>query len=537
MEAVQTDLAEDAMRVLISDNLSTTGIEILKKAGLDVDARSKTSPEEIEKIIGDYDALIIRSATKVTKELLDKASRLKVVGRAGSGLDNVDIPAATKKGVVVMNTPGGNTITTAEHTIGLIFACARNIPQAFAALRASKWEKKKYEGVELYDKILGVIGLGAIGSVVASRAICLGMKVLAYDPFISTEKAKNIGIELADLETIYKKADFITIHTPKTKETANLINKETINKMKDGVRIINCARGGIVNEQDIYDALKSGKVAAAAFDVFEKEPPENHPLFTLDNFIATPHLGASTIEAQENVAVAIAEQVVDYLVAGIVRNAVNVPSVPSDQLPALAPYINLAERMGAFVSQLFEGGLTQVNLDYSGEAAGLKHEPITIAALKGLLTPILKESVNYVNASMIAKDRGIEVRVSQSSACTEYTSLVTLSVRAGRKEMAVSATLNSKKEPRIVRVDNFPMEAVPDGDMLVLMNNDRPGVIGGIGTVLGENGINIARMQFGRESAGGLAMSVVSVDSPVPPEVLEKIKKLPNVLSVKQIRI
>ncbi|MEK6699536.1 MAG: phosphoglycerate dehydrogenase [Nitrospirota bacterium] len=525
------------MKVLISDNLSSTGVEILKKAGLEVDARSKTSPEEIEKIIGDYDALIIRSATKVTAALLDKATKLKVVGRAGSGLDNVDTPAATKKGVVVMNTPGGNTVTTAEHTMGMIFACARMIPQAYASLKAGKWEKKKFEGVELYDKTLGVIGLGAIGGVVANRAIGLGMKVLAYDPFISTEKAKSLGIELADLPALYKRSDFITIHTPKTKETANLINKNTIAQMKDGVRIINCARGGIVNEQDLYETMKSGKVAAAAFDVFEKEPPENHPLLTLESFIATPHLGASTQEAQENVAVAIAEQIVDYLIAGTVRNAVNVPSVPADQLPTLSPYINLAERMGSFEAQLYEGGLTQVTVEYSGEVANLKLEPITLAALKGLLTPILKENVNYVNAPLIAKDRGIEVKVSSSSDTREYTSLITLKVKTNGKEMFVAGTLNSKKEPRIVQVDNFPMEAVPDGDMLVLMNNDKPGVIGGIGTLLGQNGINIARMQFGRETAGGLAVSVVSIDSPVSDELMEKIKKLPNVLSVKQIRI
>ncbi len=525
------------MKVLISDNLSPIGVEILKKAGLDVDARSKTSPEEIEKIIGDYDALIIRSATKVTAGLLEKAAKLKVVGRAGSGLDNVDIPAATKKGVVVMNTPGGNTVTTAEHTIGMIFACARMIPQAYASLKTGKWEKKKFEGVELYDKTLGVIGLGAIGSVVATRAVSLGMKVLAYDPFISQEKAKSLGITLADLPTIYKKSDFITVHTPKTKETANLINKDTISQMKEGVRIINCARGGIVNERDLYEALKSGKVAGASFDVFEKEPPENHPLLTLDNFVATPHLGASTKEAQENVAVAVAEQIVDYLIAGTVRNAVNVPSVPADQLPTLSPYINLAERMGSFEAQLYEGGLTQVTVEYSGEVANLKLEPITLAALKGLLTPILKENVNYVNAPLIAKDRGIEVKVSKTSGGTEYTSLITLKVKANGREMLVSGTLNSRKEPRIVQVDSFPMEAVPEGDMLVLMNNDKPGVIGGIGTILGQNGVNIARMQFGREKQGGMAMSVVSIDSVVSDELMAKIKKLPNVLSVKQIKI
>jgi len=525
------------MKVLISDNLSSRGVEILKKAGLEVDARSKTAPEEIEKIIGDYDALIIRSATKVTAALLEKASKLKVVGRAGSGLDNVDTPAATKKGVVVMNTPGGNTVTTAEHTIGMIFACARMIPQAYASLKAGKWEKKKFEGVELFDKTLGIVGLGAIGSVVANRCAAMGMKILAFDPFISAEKAKSLGIELADLETIWRRADFITLHTPKTKETANLINKGTIAKMKDGVRIINCARGGIVNEQDLFEAMKSGKVAGAAFDVFEKEPPENHPLLTLDNFIATPHLGASTREAQENVATAVAEQIVDYLIAGTVRNAVNVPSVPADQLPTLSPYINLAERMGLFIGQLAEGGLTRVTVEYSGEVGDLKQEPITLAALKGVLTPTLQENVNYVNAPLIAKDRGIEVKVSRSSEATEFTSLITLRLLTGAKETSASGTLNSRKEPRIIQVDAFPMEAVPAGDMLVLMNNDKPGVIGNIGTILGQNGINISRMQFGRESQGGLAMSVVSVDSPISDELMARIKQLPNVLSARMIRI
>ncbi len=525
------------MKVLISDNLSPIGVEILKKAGLEVDARSKTPVEEIEKIIGEYDALIIRSATKVTKELLDKAVRLKVVGRAGSGLDNVDVPAATKKGVAVMNTPGGNTVTTAEHTIGMIFACARLIPQAYASMKAGKWEKKKFEGIELYDKTLGVIGMGAIGGVVASRCAGLGMRVVAYDPFISVEKARNLGIELVELPELYKRSDFITVHTPKTKETANLINKDTIAQMKDGVRIINCARGGIIVEQDLYEALKSGKVGGAAFDVFEKEPPENHPLLTLDNFIATPHLGASTREAQENVAVAVAEQIVDYLIAGTVRNAVNVPSVPADQLPTLSPYINLAERMGLFQAQLCEGPLTKVQVEYSGEVANLKLEPMTLAALKGLLSPTLQENVNYVNAPLIAKDRGIEVKVSTSADTTEYTSLITIRVKAGSKDLSISGTLNSKKEPRIIQVDNFPMETVPEGDMLVLTNNDKPGVIGGIGTLLGQNGINIARMQFGRENQGGLAMSIVSIDSQVSDELMAKVKKLPNVLSVKQIRI
>jgi D-3-phosphoglycerate dehydrogenase len=419
----------------------------------------------------------------------------------------------------------------------MLFACARMIPQAYASMKAGKWEKKKFEGVELFEKTIGVIGLGAIGGVVATRCVSLGMKVLAFDPFISPEKAKSQGIDLTDLETIYRRSDFITLHTPKTKETANLINKDTIAKMKDGVRILNCARGGIVNEKDLYDALASGKVAAAAFDVFEKEPPENHPLLTLDNFIATPHLGASTKEAQENVAVAVAEQIVDYLIAGTVRNAVNVPSVPADQLPSLSPYINLAERMGLFITQIAEGGLTQVTVEYTGDVSNLKLEPVSLAALKGLLTPTLQENVNYVNAPLIAKDRGIEVKVSQSQDTTEYTSLITIRVKVDGKSVSVSGTLNSRKEPRIIQVDNFPMEAVPAGDMLVLMNNDKPGVIGNIGMTLGQNGINISRMQFGRESEGGLAMSVVSVDSVVPDAVMDKIRALPNVLSVKLIRI
>jgi D-3-phosphoglycerate dehydrogenase len=525
------------MKVLISDNLSARGVEILKKAGLEVDFRSKTTAEEIEKIIGGYDALIIRSATKVTAGLLEKAAKLKVIGRAGSGLDNVDIPAATKKGVVVMNTPGGNTVTTAEHTIGLLFACARMIPQSYLTLKEGKWEKKKFEGVELYDKTIGVIGLGAIGGVVASRCACMGMKVLGFDPFTSPEKAKSLGVELADLATIWKRADFITVHTPKTKDTANLINKETIAQMKKGVRIINCARGGIVNEQDLHAALVGGQVAAAAFDVFEKEPPENHPLLALENFIATPHLGASTKEAQENVATAVAEQVVDYLVAGTVRNAVNVPSVPADQLPMLSPYINLAERMGLFLGQLLDGGLTEMVVEYSGEVSKLKLEPVTLAAQKGLLTPALEEDVNFVNAPLIAKDRGIGVTVSQTAGAAEYTNLITIRVKAGGKDRSVSGTINSRKEPRIVQVDNFPMETVPEGDMLVLMNSDKPGVIGSIGTLMGRNGINIARMQFGRESAGGLAISVVSIDSPASDAVMAEVRTLPNVISVKQIRI
>lgn len=525
------------MKVLISDNLSKQGIDILKKAGLEVDARTKTTPEELLSVIGNYDALIIRSATSVTEEALEAAKKLKIIGRPGSGLDNVDIPAATKRGVVVMNTPGGNTITTAEHTIGMLFAAARYIPQAAALLRQGQWEKKKFMGVELSGKTLGIIGIGNIGGVVANRAIGLKMNVIAYDPFISPERVKEMGIELVNLDELYKRSDFITIHTPMTKETKGLINKDTIAKMKNGVRILNCARGGIVNEQDLYEALKSGKVAAAAFDVFENEPPVNNPLIALENFIGTPHLGAQTTEAQENVATAIAEQIVDFFVHGTVRNAVNVPSVSADQLPKLQPFITLAERLGSFEGQLYEGALTEVTVEYRGEVAEFNVAPITIAILKGLLTPILTQIVNYVNAPIIARERGINVKESKVSDVEDFTSLITLKVKAGNKTGIVSGALYNKKDPRIVQIDEFPIEAIPEGYMLILDNNDKPGVIGNIGNILGQNNINIAKMHFGRVKPGGKAITVVGIDSPVPPALLEQIKKLPNVLSAKQIKL
>src|SRR5512143_3229802 len=356
------------MKVLVSDSLSNEGIEILKKGGLEVVVKTGMTPDELKVEIKDYEGLVIRSATKVTADVIAAAEKLKVVGRAGSGLDNVDKAAASKRGIVVMNTPGGNTVTTAEHALSLMMSLARNIPQATASLKAGKWEKKKFEGVELFKKTLGIIGMGAIGSQLAKRAQGLGMTVLAYDPYLSAERAEQLGVEVSDLDGIYRRSDFITVHTPLTDETRGIISKDTIAKMKDGVRIINCARGGIIKEADLYEALKSGKVAGAALDVFEKEPPENNPLLTLGNVVCTPHLGASTEEAQENVAVAVAEQIADYLVRGTIRNAVNFPSIPSDQIPRLQPYITLAEKLGGFCSQIFEGGATEITVEYHGDA-------------------------------------------------------------------------------------------------------------------------------------------------------------------------
>ncbi len=523
------------MKVLVSDNISPKGVEILKKAGLEVDVKTGMKPEELKACIGGYHGLVIRSATKVTSEIIDAAVNLKVIGRAGSGLDNVDKAAASKKGIVVMNTPGGNTITTAEHSIAMLFSVARLIPQATASMKAGKWEKKKFMGVELYNKTLGILGLGNIGSQVAKRAQGLEMNVIAYDPFLSEEKAKMLGIRKVSVDELFALSDFITIHTPLTPETKGIVNAGTIAKMKDGVRIINCARGGIVNEHDLYDALKSGKVAGAALDVLEKEPPVDNPLLTLDSVICTPHLGASTEEAQENVALAVAEQIVDYLVNGTIRNAVNFPSIPADQVSRLQPYISLAEKIGSFSSQIFEGGVTEITVEYAGDAAEINSAAVTIAAIKGFLSPILIETVNYVNAPFIARERGIEVKETKTKDSGDYQSVIGLKIKSNDRESHVAGTLFSKRDPRIIMIDDFKVEIVPEGELLLMYNNDKPGVIGNIGTLLGENGINIARMHFGRETAGGKAISVVSIDSTPTPQIMQKIRTVPNILSVRQI--
>lgn len=525
------------MKVLISDNISNVCKEILTAAKIKVDVKTGLKPAELKKCIGEYHGMIIRSATKVTADILDAAKNLRVIARAGAGLDNVDRVAATKKGVVVMNTPGGNTMTTAEHTIALLVSLARLVPQATISMKAGKWEKKKFMGVELYNKTLGIIGIGNIGGQVAKRMQAFSMNVIAFDPFLSEDKAKSMAVEKVDIKELFKRSDFITIHTPLTPETKGLINKKTIKTMKPGVRIINCARGGIINEKDLYDALVEGKVGGAALDVFEKEPPENNPLLSLDTVITTPHLGASTREAQENVAVAAAEQIVDYLVYGTIRNAVNFPSIPSDQITRLQPYINLSERLGGFAAQTFEGGVTEITIEYQGDAAVIDTAPVTIAAVKGFLTPILEETVNFVNALVIAKERGIEVKELKSTDEGDYQSMIALRLKAKKKENYFAGALFSKKDPRIIVIDNFKVEIVPQGELLVMYNNDKPGVIGNIGSLLGKNNINIARMHFGRETLGGKAISVVSIDTPASPEIIKEIKKLPNILSVKQISL
>ncbi|MCD6489791.1 MAG: phosphoglycerate dehydrogenase [Thermodesulfobacterium sp.] len=526
------------MKVLISDPVSEEGVQILKDAGLEVFYKPGLSPEELLEIIPEFDAIIIRSSTKITKEVIEKAKKLKVIGRAGIGLDNVDLQAANEKGIVVMNVPGGNTLSAAEHTLALLFALARKIPQAVASLKQGKWEKKKFMGVELNNKVLGIIGLGRIGSIVADRALAMEMKVIAFDPFVSPEAAEKKGVELVTLEELYKRSDFITIHTPLTKETYHLIDEKAFSIMKDGVYIINCARGGIIDESALYKAMVSGKVAGAALDVFEKEPvdPDN-PLLSLPNFIGTPHLGASTIEAQKNVAVEIAKQVVDYLLKGIIRNAVNVPSLPPEVLKTITPVLTLAEKMGLLAAQITEGAIKEVEITYKGEISQLDVKPITLAFVKGLLFPFLKEDVNYVNALIRAKERDIKITESKTEFSEDFTSLISAKVKHTEGETIVEGTIFGKKEPRIVRINGFRLDALPEGHMLYIFNEDKPGVIGKIGTILGSHNLNISRMYVGQDPMKKTNVILLSLDQPPTLSALKELSELSTVYLVKPLEV
>ncbi len=526
------------MKVLISDSLSEEGLEILRQAGLEVIYKPGLSPEELKQEISEVEGLIIRSGTKVTKEIIASAKKLKVIGRAGTGLDNVDIPSANERGIVVMNVPGGNTLSAAEHTLALLFAMARKIPQANASVRKGLWERKKFMGVELNGKVLGIIGLGRIGNIVAERALCLKMQVLAYDPFVTPDHASKKGIELVSLDELYKRADFITIHTPLTKETHHLLNKEAFAKMKKGVYIINCARGGIIDEEALHEAILSGKVAGAALDVFEKEPVSvDHPLLQLDQVIATPHLGASTVEAQKVVAVEIAKQVVDFLLSGIVRNAVNVPSISAEALKVLQPVLNLSEKIGLLSAQIAEGAIEEVEITYKGELARLEIKPVTLALVKGLLSPFLKEDVNYVNALFRAKERNIKVVEATTEETEDFTSLISVKIKHTQGETLVEGTLFGKKEPRVVRINGFRLDALPEGHMLYIFNEDKPGVIGKIGTILGKHRLNISRMYVGQDPMKKRNVILLSLDQSPTREAIADLEKEESVYLVKPLEL
>jgi len=526
------------MKVLVTDPIARDGIEIFKTAGLDVEERPGLSPEELLEVIQDADGLVIRSNTRVTQEVVDAAKKLKVVGRAGTGLDNVDIAACNKRGIVVMNTPGGNTNSAAEHSIAMIMALSRHIPQATASMKSGKWEKKRFSGQEVAGKTLGIIGIGRIGSIVSQLAQGLKMQVVAFDPHIRPEMAEKFGVELTDLDNVLARADYISIHSPLTSETKGFVNAKLFNKMKDGVMVLNCARGGIINEQDLYEAMKSGKVAGAALDVFETEPTgKEHPLFSLDNFICTPHLGASTIEAQENVAVAVARQISDYLTKGEVRNAVNMPSVSEETLAQLTPVLSLADKLGAFHAHLTTAPVDEITVFYQGDIADLDTAPVTISVIKGLLFPILREEVNFVNAPILAEERGIKVTESKSKTSEDFTSLLTVTVKTANGTNTLAGTIFGKKEPRLVRINDFCLEAVPEGHMLLIYNEDRPGVIGRIGITLGEANINIAQMQVGQDPDHHRNVILLTTDNSVGPNVLSRLLQQDGVEKAQAIEL
>ncbi len=526
-----------APRVLISDALSTAAVQIFKDRGVETDFQPNLGKDKdkLAEIIGNYDGLAIRSNTKVTAKLLEKAPRLKVIGRAGIGVDNVDIPAATARGIIVMNTPFGNSITTAEHAIAMMFSIAREIPAADASTQAGKWEKNRFMGVEITAKTLGIIGCGNIGSIVADRAVGLRMRVIAFDPFLSPERARDLGVEKVELEDLLKRADFITLHTPLTPQTRGIMGAENIAKTKKGVRIINCARGELVDENAMRAALDSGHVAAGAFDVFSEEPAVNNVLFGHPNVVCTPHLGASTSEAQENVALQVAEQMSDYLIRGAISNAINFPSITAEEAPKLKPFIALAEKLGSFAGQLTESGITKVTITYEGAVADLKIKALTASAIAGLLRPLLTD-VNVVSAPIVAKERGIVIDETSRAAEGDYESLITLTVASDKGERSIAGTVFQDGKPRILAIKGIKVDAEFAPNMIYVTNEDKPGFIGRFAGLLGDAGVNIATFALGRDAPGGSAIALVEVDGDVPASALEKIQGLPGVKQAKSIK-
>jgi len=524
-------------KILVSDKLVPEGLQILKENGFQVDCKFGIDKEELKKIIKDYEAIIVRSQTKLTKEIIEAAQSLKVIGRAGVGLDNVDVPTATKKGVIVMNAPGGNTISTCEHTFALILALARKIPFSHDSLKNKEWNRSKFKGVELSSKTMGIIGLGRIGKEVAKRAIAFGMEVLAYDPYISLDMADKIGVKILSLEELLKGADVITVHTPLTDDTNNLISEKEFSMMKPTAFVINAARGGIIDEDALYKALKSKKIAGAALDVYKVEPPINSKLLQLDNIVVTPHLGASTEEAQINVAIEIAHCIKDALLGRAIRNAVNYVQMEPEVYKVIYPYIELAEKMGRFISQVIKGGTQEIKISYIGEIATFKVDPIGMAFTKGYLSTILEENVNFINALEIAKERGIKIEQIKINREEEYVNSIRIKVKTEKEEKTLEGTLFANKEPRFVKIDDFHIEIAPSAYMVMIYNWDKPGVIGSLGTVLGDYKVNIANMSLGRKVPEDVAITILNIDSPLEEKVIRDITSNPNIISLKFIKL
>ena len=526
-------------KIFVADDVSESGLGPLRSSGFLVEKRPGLAPADLQAALSDCEGLIVRSETKVTADLLDAATNLRVIGRAGVGVDNIDVSAATIRGVVVMNAPDGNTITTAEHTIAMLISLARSIPQASSSLKSGRWDRKKFVGVELQGKTLGVVGLGRIGRVVASRARAMGMMIVAYDPFIAPEQARDLEIELVPLNEVYERADFLTVHTPLTAETRGLIDREALGRMKKGARIINCARGGLIDEDALYEAITSGAIAGAALDVFmEEPPPSDHKLLQLDQVIVTPHLGASTKEAQEGVAFTVAEQMRDYLLTGVLRGAVNVPAIGVKEFNLVQPYVELAESLGRFQAQLVDKPVSEVRIEFAGEIVDMDAAPVTRAFLAGLLRDV-SARVNVVNAFLIAEERGIKVTATYIRTGGDMAPAIRTEISTGHSIQSLAGTLfgygGQRREGRITEIDGFHLEATPHGHMLVTRNHDVPGVIGGIGTILGRGGVNISRFHLGRRERGGQAMAVIEVDAPLSKETLQSLRSLEQVISAQPI--
>ena len=526
------------MRVLVSDKLGEAGIKILRdEDGIDVDVKPGLKPDELKAIIGNYDALIVRSATKVTADILDAATSLKVIGRAGIGVDNIDVKSATKHGVIVMNTPGGNVITTAEHTIAMMMALSRNIPQATASLKAGRWDKKLLQGKEIFNKTLGVIGFGKVGSIVALRGRGLKMRVIVHDPIVNPEKIEKRGFKSVSMDELLETSDYITVHVPKNKKTVGLLNKEAFDKMKEGVMVLNCARGGIMDETALLEALNSGKAAGAALDVFETEPPGDHPLLKFNNVIATPHLGASTAEAQTKVATAVAKQIISFFKNNTIVNSINVPSVTGEILAKLEPYLTVADRMGCLVGQVIKGQLKQIDVEYTGDFQGMDMDPVTTSFLNGLLGLLVSEEVNTINAHAIAEEIGVKLSETYSSDSFDYTNLMTVAVTTSETVHTVAGTVFGKNSPRIVRINDVHLEMLPEGYFTLIYEESVPGAIGNIGALLGENAINIDRMTSGQTNGLGSDVVFLRTESPLSPSVIERLRALPAVKMVTPLEL